>query len=242
MSTATVMRLALSLAFARAPHLDAPPSQASPPEAPATTAGADPGQASPADPEPTPDPAPAPDLAALEAALAALPSTPTLAEVQRAALRSAGVDAAAPIRWRRRVRAAAALPTLTLQYDHRLGQGWTLDQEAGSADALRNDGEYQSVVRARATWELDRLIYSPDELRVARSALDLDDWRTRVLVEVTKLYFERQRLLLERSLAAPGDLQTAMEIALRLRELEGLLSALTGLDFDRDPSAQGARR
>lgn len=181
--------------------------------------------------EPPAPPPPELDPEQLAAALAELPTRPTLAEVQHAALRHAGVDTGAARRTLRRTRAAAAAPTLSVQVDHRLDRGWVLDQEAGSADALRNDMGNQSVLRIDATWELDRLIFTPDELRATRTAIDLADWRQRVLVEVTQLYFERQRLLLEDRLAPATELETAIDRALRIREIEGLLAGLTGLEF-----------
>jgi hypothetical protein len=194
-------------------------------------------------PEPAAEPAPEPptpvvvDLAQIDAALARLPPGPSLRATQDAALRRSGIDSAAAARWLRRARVAAALPTLSVQYDHRLDHGWVLDREVGQADALRSDAGNQSVVRAKATWELDRLIYAPDELRAARAAIDVADLRERVLVEITALYFERQRLLVERELAPPADLDTALAAALRLREVEGLLAGLTGLEF----ASTGAR-
>src|SRR5690606_34685445 len=151
--------------------------------------------------------------------------------VQDAALRRAGVDPRAASRWLRRSRVAAALPTVSVQVDQRLDRGWTLDREVGQSDALRSDAGTQAVIRAKATWELDRLLFTPDELRAARAALDLAEVRERVLVEVTALYFERERLLIERMLVAAPDLDTAIASALRLRELEGLLTGLTGLEF-----------
>lgn len=194
----------------------------------------------PAPPEPTEAeappaeaeaPAPTVDPAWIDAAIARLPAGPSLREVQDAALRRAGVDPRAASRWLRRSRVAAALPTVSVQVDQRLDRGWTLDREVGQSDALRSDAGTQAVIRAKATWELDRLLFTPDELRAARAALDLAEVRERVLVEVTALYFERERLLIDRMLVAAPDLDTAIASALRLRELEGLLTGLTGLEF-----------
>lgn len=182
---------------------------------------------------------PAYDPAQLERALARLPG-PTLAEVQAAALAQAGIDPIAAARWLRRARTAAALPTVSVQYDRRFDRGWTLDESVGEADALRNDAGNQDVLRAKATWELDRLIFAPDELRAARAVLDVADVRERLLIEITRLYFERERLLLERELAPPADLEAAIESSIRLREVEGLLAGLTGLDFS--PPATPMRR
>lgn len=186
--------------------------------------------------EPTPipePPAPTLDPILLAEALADLPDQPSLAEVQGAALSQAGIDPGQARRMLRRARGAAAAPRISVQFDHRLDRGWALDQEAGTADELSNDAGNQSVLRMDASWDLDRLVFSPDELRVTRTALDMADWRQRVLIEVTQLYFERQRLLLEDRLAPASDLETALDRAIRLREVEGLLAGLTGLEFRR---------
>lgn len=187
--------------------------------------------------EPVEEEQPAYDPAQLERALARLPAGPTLAETQAAALARAGLNPDPSAGWLRRARTAAVLPIVSVQYDRRFDRNWTLDQEVGEADALRNDSGNQDVLRAKATWELDRLIFAPDELRAARAVLDVADFRERVLVEITKLYFERQRILLERELAPPVDLEAAIAMHVRLRELEGLLAGLTGLDFS-PPSRQ----
>lgn len=189
-------------------------------------------QASSVEPEEQAEP-PAPqfDIQQMEAALRALPPAPSLARVQSAALERARVDIGLATRWLRRARVAALAPTLSVQYDHRLDRGWTLDQAAGEADALRDDAGEQGQLRAKLSWELDRLIFNPDELRAARALIDLAELRERILVEVTRLYFERQRLLLESQLAPPQTLEDALSAALRVREIEGLLEGLSGLSI-----------
>jgi hypothetical protein len=186
----------------------------------------------PAAPAPAPAPpaeVPAPSPAAIAEAIRRLPRTPTLADVQQAAMRRARVDLRDTRRWLRRARAAALLPTISSGYDLRLDRGWSLDQEPGVADALRNDLGNVSTIRVKATWELDRAVFNPDELRAARATLDLVDWRERVLLDVTRLYFERMRLLLERELSPPTDLAAAIEREVRVREIEGILAGITGI-------------
>lgn len=184
------------------------------------------------------------DRASLRRALASLPMRPTVEEVQRAALRRATVSERTARRWIRRARAAAVLPTVTTQLDLRSDQAWELDQEAGAADALSSDMGSVTGVRLRAAWELDRLVFNLDELRAARAGLDLQSWRERLLVQVTQLYFERQRLLLETALAPQvEDVQTAVARQARLGEVEAVLAGLTGLSLRRGkPSAPNTVR
>jgi hypothetical protein len=174
------------------------------------------------------------DTAALEQAVAALPSRPTVEEVQHAALGRANATERTSRGWMRRARAAAALPAVTAQLDLRADQSWNFDQEAGAADALTEDAGSLTGVRLRTTWELDRLVFNLDELRAARAGLDMLDWRERLLVRVTQLYFERQRLLLEDALVGAGeDVAKTVARRIRLREVEAVLRGLTGLDMPR---------
>jgi hypothetical protein len=174
-------------------------------------------------------PAPAVDPLALQTAMDSLPIQPSLGEVQRAALARAQLSQRDVRRWLRRARSAAWLPTVSGGYDLRSDRGWSLDREPGLADALKDDLGNTTTWRFKAAWELDRLLFEPDELRAARAALDLIDWRERVLVDVTRLYFERQALLLTGHLVGPGDVANAVNTEMRIREIEGVLSGLTGI-------------
>lgn len=218
----------LAIVFAM---LFAPPE----PPAPELVGPPPPANADPGNDQPAANTQPGYDPVQLERALARLPSKPSLADVQAAALARAGLSPDPSAGWLRRARSASVLPTVSVQYDRRFDRNWTLDQEVGEADALRNDSGSQDVLRAKATWELDRLIFDPEELRAARAVLDLADFRERLLIEVTQLYFERERILLERELMPPTDIDAAIGSTVRLREIEGLLAGLTGLDFSPPP-------
>lgn len=170
--------------------------------------------------------------APLDEALArASAGAPTIEEVQSAALRRAAIAPDTARRWLRRARAAAALPTLQAEVDMQVDQGWKLAQEAGSADELSQDLGAGRVFRARATWSLDRLIFSPDEVRAARALIDAGVAREQILVRVTQLYYERLQLRVELDLDPPTSPRDALEQELRIREIEALLGAITGLRF-----------
>jgi hypothetical protein len=180
-----------------------------------------------------PPPPPPPDPAVLARALAELPTRPTIAEVQEAALRRATLSPRTAQRWLRRARAAAALPTVQAEVGIRSDQGWQLDQAAGDGDALSQDLGAGRVLQVRAGWELDRLVFNVDELRAARASLDLADVRERLLVRVSQLYFERAQLLLEIAVLPARDGHEAIGRQVRLAEVEAVLAGLTGLSFAR---------
>lgn len=180
-----------------------------------------------------PPPPPPPDPGLLARALAELPTRPSVAEVQAAALKRATLSPRTAQRWLRRARAAAALPTVQAELGLRSDQGWQLDQAAGDGDELSHDLGAGKLVQVRATWELDRLVFNVDELRAARAALDLADTRERLLVRVTQLYFERAQLLLEIASLPARDGREAIGRHVRLAEVEAVLTGLTGLSFER---------
>lgn len=176
-------------------------------------------------------PTPVPEPEALARALERLPTRPTIAEVQQAALRRLAVSPRSARRLLTRARAAAVLPTVQGEYDQSIDRDYQLDQAAGTADALKSDLGAGRGARVRATWDLGRLIFNPDELRAARAILDATAERERVLVGVTQLYFERQQLLLEIALLPARDGQEAIGRRVRVAEIEAVLTGLTGLGF-----------
>lgn len=180
---------------------------------------------------PAPPPTPVPEPAALERALAALPARPSIAEVQQAVTQRLALGPRAARRLLARARAAAALPSVQGEYDQTIDRDYQLDQAAGTADALTQDLGAGRGARVRATWDLGRLVFNPDELRAARAILDAAAERERILVAVTQLYFERQQLLLEIALLPARDGQEAIGRRVRVAEIEAVLTGLTGLRF-----------
>ena len=180
---------------------------------------------------PAATPGPVPDADALERAMRALPERPTVAEVQKAALRRLALGDRGARRLLARARAAAVLPNVQGEYQQSIDRDFQLDQEAGTADALKQDLGAGRGARVRATWDLGRLIFNPDELRAARAGLDAAAERERVLIAVTQLYFERQQLLLEIALLPARDGQQEIGRRVRIAEIEAVLVGLTGLRF-----------
>jgi hypothetical protein len=78
----------------------------------------------------------------------------------------------------------------------------------------------------RATWDLDALIFTPDELRAASAETGMLRRRDEAVQRATRLYFERLRLLL--LLAPPVAVAERAERELALEEATAELDALTG--------------
>ena len=85
------------------------------------------------------------------------------------------------------------------------------------------------VVQGGVTFDLDRLIFAPQESSLLRELRATEQQQADVARAVVHLYFERRRLQLERDLLGQTDLPRA----LRILEAEALLDAFTGGAFTR---------
>jgi hypothetical protein len=141
---------------------------------------------------------------------------------------------------------AAWLPEIRLRVDRRLGRSESLDQPSTSTSLtspLGVDTVDDVRYEARVTWDLAKLVFSSDELAAQAQTIHMAEIRRDIEVTLSRLYFERRRLGLERLPAGPGERTVAVRRELRLREIESELDALSGGAFSQctasRTSAQG---
>jgi len=167
------------------------------------------------------------------ALLAELPVDPPIERVHRAALDYLGLGPSRIEAMRRGVGRRGWLPKLVLT------GAATRDRDRGTdVDEVVTSGSFYRLVdqdegRARDgalslafTWELGDLFYHPEEIDVSREAREVIELRDDVLDEITQLYFERRRVLLE--LAAARTPEEALRLRLRAAELAAGIDAWTG--------------
>ena len=99
--------------------------------------------------------------------------------------------------------------------------------------SARTDVDDDSLWQVSAEWDLSRLVYNPDAIRVSSQAIDLAELREDVLNAVTKIFFERRALKVELELTPPGDFSDFATKRLRIDELTADLDALTGGAFSK---------
>jgi hypothetical protein len=84
----------------------------------------------------------------------------------------------------------------------------------------------------RATWDLSRIVFNPDEISAHLEALRMADVRRDIQLMVIRLYFERRRLMSELAASAPPSPQHPApprdKSRLRVLEIEAELDALSG--------------
>jgi hypothetical protein len=145
-----------------------------------------------------------------------------------------------------RARYAAWLPELRLRVDRRFGRSESLDLPSTSTaitSPLGVDTVDDVRYEARVTWDLARLVFSNDELAAQAQTIHMAEIRRDIEVTVSRLYYERRRLGLERLPPGPGERTAAIRRDVRLREIESELDALSGGAFSQctagRASAQG---
>ncbi len=158
-------------------------------------------------------------------------------QLQRAVIAYQGLSPRRLRRLSERARQTAWWPRV------RLGAAWERDRDRDiDRDQTFSSGAIHDLLDVRRTtdtrvgfdlqftWELGRLAEPDDQLAISRERREVIELRDQILERVNRLYFERQRVLVERSSAAPPERGA---LALRARELAARLDAWTGGTFSR---------
>jgi hypothetical protein len=137
-----------------------------------------------------------------------------------------------------RARLAGWLPEVRGRVDRHFARSESVDLGSASAPLAPVGIDTDNDVRyeLRATWDLSRLVFNPDEIGAQFQALRTADARREVESLVIRLYFDRRRLKAELSAAdavATGMPLSAVRLELRVGEIEAELDALTGGAFTR---------
>jgi hypothetical protein len=192
--------------------------------------------------------APAIDPAVMRALAAADPPVDAL---RAAATALVGAEPARARSLIERARLAGWLPELRVRVDRRFSRAESADLGSSAGAPLapvgidsNNDVRYE----CRATWDLSRIVFNPDELAAQFQALRTSDARREVETLVIRLYFERRRLKAEAMAADANDGAAGMRLEVRIAEIEAELDALTGGVFSKlarrspEPAAGGTAR
>lgn len=158
---------------------------------------------------------------------------PSIRQVQQAAIGYAEVPSEKIARWRALARWKALLPRLSLGLDQ--DRDRTVASATASGKTTFSIGpEDESVsLGLSLTWDLGDLIWSTDQISIDTRSRLLVKLRREILEEVTRVYFERQRLQAEFQANPTEDPILQKERRLRMEELAAQLDALTGGYFSQ---------
>jgi hypothetical protein len=164
---------------------------------------------------------------ALEDMLRAYSTEPKVDQVVAAALRAAQHDPAKYLGMASRARLRGLLPHIDL--GARRGQGidlrWTPSEDLEAHRTTADDVTLFATLR----FDLDRLLFTSEEVSIAREARSARNAEHQIIRAVVRVYFLRRRLMLERDLL--GGSSIAQQ--LRIQEAEALLDAFTDGAFQR---------
>ena len=164
---------------------------------------------------------------ALQALLTRYAHEPSVSQLVAAALRAQRHDPEHFSGMISRARLRGLLPHLDL--GARRGQGidlrWTPTDDLEAHRTTADDVTLFATLR----FDLDRLIFAPEEIHVAREARFARHAQNELVRSVVHVYFLRKRLMLERDLL--GSSSIAQQ--LRIEEAEALLNDFTGGAFQR---------
>jgi hypothetical protein len=184
--------------------------------------------------EPAPEPPGDPPMRRVEEALARLPDEPSLAALERAALRRADADPGSVRRLPALVHASAAFPTVKLAIDRDVGRDESLDRYQDEPDRWGADTGLGVGMSASAEWDLGELVFDPDEVRVYDLLGDRAERREELLTLLVGTYFERRQLQLTELLLPASTPEEAIARRLRIDELSAVIDALTGGALSRN--------
>ncbi len=164
---------------------------------------------------------------------------PSITDVQNIAVRYARANPDVIDSWRARARSSALLPEVRARVDNDRDDGTTTRTQTGEADVITQSQGDDMGLEVRATWDLNYLVFHPQEMAVAREAVRLTNLRDRVVDDVTRRFYERRRLMVENALSPIYDDMERMRRDLRQQELTADLDALTGGWFSIELKKRG---
>lgn len=182
------------------------------------------------------------DEAVADAAFArVVTAEPDVIAVRAAALRWHHLAGDPVAGWARRARWAAALPHLSLRARRSTGTDRDLSRQSGGSQRLDSSLGVDVWLEARATWDLDRLVFDERELRAAEVGRRRRELGDAVARRVTTLYYRRRRLQVTLLYEPPESAAARARLRIEIDELAARLDALTGGWFGRR-RRPGARR
>lgn len=157
------------------------------------------------------------------------PKAPSLQEVSEQALHYARLEPAAIRHWEKKVRKAPLLPRLQFGFERTVKNG--VDVNVEDTIAVNSSGitigptQSKQIQNAdsdlnfevKAVWYLDQLLFSRDHLDISQESRYLALERERILSEVRKNYFQRERGL---KILGLLEKQRAPSLEREIKELE----------------------
>ncbi|MBD3296366.1 MAG: hypothetical protein GF392_03275 [Candidatus Omnitrophica bacterium] len=161
---------------------------------------------------------------------------PSISEVQRMAVEYAEVAPDKIRKWRKGARWKGLLPRLSVRFSESVDDNIDIYKNSSTSYVIRGPRERDNDWSVDMTWDLSDLIWNAEQTSIDVRSKLMVQLREDILEEVTRLYFQRKKLVLEIM-----DEGVDRERSLRVRELTAYIDALTGGAFSEAATAEGAK-
>ena len=165
---------------------------------------------------------------------------PGIREVQEMAVDYAEVSPEKIRRWRRGAGMKAILPKVTFGFDRSSRDTYEIYTSMNTSYAVSGPKNCSDGWDITLSWDLSDLVYNEAQTSIDVRSKLMAELREDILNDVTRLYFERKRLLAEMGRMLPSDSIDMTEKIIRIEELTAQIDALTGGGFS-DAFAEGGK-
>ena len=156
---------------------------------------------------------------------------PSILEVQRMAIDYAEVSPEKIKKWRSGAKWKALMPRLSLGFSESLDDNIDIYKSSTKSYVIRGPRERGTDWDIDLTWDLSDLVWNDAQTSIDVRSKLMVQLRDEVLEEVTRLYFERKRLLAEIDETGTETGKKLREKKLHVEELTAHIDALTGGRF-----------
>jgi hypothetical protein len=139
-------------------------------------------------------------------------------------------------KWKAAARIKAILPKLSLSFSESSDGNIEIYKSASRHYVIDGPEEIDRDWRIDLSWDLSDIIWNDAQTSIDVRSKLMVQLRNDILEEITRLYFERKRLMADiikdRRDGAPEE-DAISEKMIRIREINGYIDALTGGNFSR---------
>ncbi|NQT33138.1 MAG: hypothetical protein HQ594_05650 [Candidatus Omnitrophica bacterium] len=158
---------------------------------------------------------------------------PSVRQVQEMAVEYAEVSPEKIRRWRAGARWKAVLPRLSMGFSQSDDANIEIYKSASKYYVIDGPRETSRDWNVDLTWDLSEIVWNKSQTIIDVRSKLMVQLRDNILEEVTRLYFERKRLLAEISGKERPGSKAIPEKQLRVEELTAYIDALTGGRFSK---------
>jgi len=156
---------------------------------------------------------------------------PSILEVQRMAIEYAEVSPEKIETWRRGARWKAFMPRLSVSFSESIDDNVEIYKNSNLSYIVRGPKERDTDWGVDLTWDLSDLVWNNDQTSIDVRSRLMVQTRGEILEDITRIYFERKRLLDEFGGLSPEKLTEHSKKQLRIMELTAYIDAFTGGKF-----------